>query len=289
MSSFTRWLVLSLLLSPTLALADRHDRDDRAGYIDRLDVVSTYDAYGGASFGDVGSYRVIVAVAHGKLDPSHPANAGIVDLGLAPRDADGLVDYSNDVVILRPKSPARAKRVLFYDVVNRGNKVATGSFNGAGATFAAGAQGNALLLRLGYTLVWSGWQGNIPLSGAGDTRPIGVSFPVATNRDGSAITGQTREEFILDSLDAASGPGLSNGVATVTLTYPAATIDPSSVTFNWRQTWKTPQGMRFDGPSNPVPAGTWSFVNNGTQVQFTPPAGSDLGSIFTFIYTAKNP
>jgi Alpha/beta hydrolase domain len=285
--SSVRRLLLLLALFPAVVLA--HPRDRRAGYIDRLDIVSTYDAYGGASFGDVGPYQVIVAVAHGKLDPRHAANAGVVDLKLAPRDSNGLVDYSTDVVILRPKSAAHAKRVLFYDVVNRGNKVSPGSFNGAGATFAPGAQGNALLLRLGYTLVWSGWQGNIPLSSAGDTKPIGVSFPLATNPDGSAITGQTREEYILDSLDASSGPGLVNGVATVTLTYPAATTDPSTVTFNWRQTWRTPQGMRFDGPSAPVPAGTWSFVNNGTQVQFTPPAGSDLGSIFTFIYTAKNP
>jgi hypothetical protein len=290
MSSPEKWLALSLLVAPALAVAHGNDAKDRsAGFIDRFQIVSTYDAYGGVSFGNVGSYEVIVGIAHGKLDPDHWANAGIVDLDNAPRDTQGLVEYSNDVVILRPKSPQNASRVLFYDVVNRGNKVATGAFNGAGATFAAGQQGNALLLRLGYTIVWSGWQGNIPVSGAGDTKPLGINLPVATHRNGSPITGQSRQEFILDSLDASSGPGLSNGVATVTLTYPPATTDLSTVTFNWRQTWKTPQGMRFDGPSNPVPPGTFAFVNGGTQLQFTPPAGSDPGSIFTFIYVAQNP
>lgn len=289
MSSIGRWIALSLLVAPAAALAREHDDDGAPGFIDRFQIVSEYDAYGGASFGDVGPYQAIVAIAYGKLNPRHPANAGIVDLARAPRDAQGFVDYGTDVVILRPKSPANAKRVLFYDVVNRGNKIATGTFNGAGANFSAGSQGNALLLRLGYTLVWSGWQGNLPVSGAGDTKPIGINLPVAKQQDGSPITGQTREEFILDSLDAASGPGLKSGVATVTLTYPAATSDPSTAAFNWRQTWRTPQGMRFDGPSTPVAAGTWSFVNGGTQLQFTPPAGSDLGSIFTFIYTAKNP
>ena len=291
MSLTGRWLALLVLVS-SVALADEDggDRDgQRAGYIDRLETVSTYDAYGGASFGEVGPYQVIVAIAHGKLDPRHPANAGIVDLKLAPRDGDGLVDYSEDVVILRPKSAATARRVLFYDVVNRGNKSALGAFNGAAANFAAGSQGNALLLRRGYTIVWSGWQGNLAQTGQGDTKTIGTNFPVVTNGDGSAITGQTREEFILDALDAASGPGLKNGVATVTLTYPAATAHPSGVTFNWRSTWKTADGMRFDSPSTPVPAESWSYVNNGTQLRFTPPAGSDLGSIFTFIYTAKNP
>jgi hypothetical protein len=292
MSSNVRWLTLLLIAVPSVAVAHGHGhgRDRSAGYIDRFEIVSTYDAYGGVSFGNVGPYQVIVAVAHGKLDPRNRANAGIVDLDLAPRDEDGLVSYSTDVVILRPKSSANAKRVLFYDVVNRGNKVATGFSGSSGPGFPAGAQGNGLLMRLGYTIVWSGWQGNLPLTRQGDTKSIGVDFPVATNRNGSSITGQTRQEFIFDALDTSNAPGLAaNGVATVTLTYAAATTDPSTVTFNWRQTWKTPQGMRFDGPSNPMPAGSWSFINNGTQVQFTPPAGSDLGSIFTFIYTAKDP
>jgi len=292
MSSKLRWFTVLLIAVPSVAIAHGHrdDRDRRAGYIDRFEIVSTYDAYGGVSFGNVGPYQVIVAVAHGKLDPRNRANAGIVDLDLAPRDEDGLVSYSADVVILRPKLAANAKRVLFYDVVNRGNKVATGFSGSSGTSFGPGAQGNGLLMRLGYTIVWSGWQGNLPLTRQGDVRSIGVDFPVATNRNGSSITGQTRQEFILDALDVSNGPGLAaNGVATVTLTYAAATTDPSTVSFNWRQTWKTPQGMRFDGPSTPVPAGSWSFVNNGTQVQFTPPAGSDLGSIFTFLYTAKDP
>ena len=282
--------VIPLCMSSVLAAAVAHAAEP-PGYIDNLEIVSTYDAYGGASFGTVGRYTVIVAIAHGKLNPLHPANAGIVDLKLAPRDANGLVSYSDDVVILRPKSAANAKRVLWYDVVNRGNKVVTGTFNNAGATFAAGQQGDGLLLRQGYTIVWSGWQGNVAQTGHGDTAAIGTSFPVATNPDGSAITGQTREEFILDSLDAANAPGLdaTTGLATVTLTYPAASLNQAGVTFNWRQTWKTSHGMDFNAPSTPVPSGNWSYVNNGTQVQFRPPPGTDLGSIYEFIYTAKNP
>lgn len=265
------------------------------GYIENFQILNEYDAYGGASFGNVGSYEVIVGIVHGKLNPNNPANAGIVDLKLAPRDATGLVDYSEDFVILRPKSAANAKRVLFYDVVNRGNKLVLGAFNGGGSSFAAGQQGNALLLRLGYTIVWSGWQGNVAETGHGDTSPIGTSFPVAVNPDGTPITGQTRDEFILDSLDPSNGPGVqANGTALVTLNYPAATLDQSQATFNWRPTWRTSsdpltEGMEYTAPSTPVPLSDWSYVNNGTQVQFTPPPGSDLGSIFEFVYQAKNP
>ena len=292
-------LLLVLLGVTTCAVAwDKQGGDHGPGYVDQLEIVSTYPAYGGASFGNVGPYTVIVAIAHSKLDPNHPANAGIVDVKLAPRDAHGMVDYSEDVVILRPTSPANAKRALFYDVVNRGSKIASGTFNGAGATFAAGQQGNALLLRLGYTIVWSGWQGNVLQTGAGDTSLLGTNFPVATHPDGSPIVGEAREEFILDSLDASNGPGLnSSGVATVSLVNPPATLDQTGVIFNYRQTWLIAPGVEdYNSPSTPMPAASWSYVNTtvpgygpATAVQFAPPAGTDLGTIYTFIYNATAP
>ena len=75
-----------------------------AGVIDQFEVVSTADAFGGATpSGAAGPYLVITAIVHGKLNPLHPDNAGIVDLANAPVDSDGLVSYTTDVVILRPK------------------------------------------------------------------------------------------------------------------------------------------------------------------------------------------
>lgn len=282
MSHPLRVLALVLLFVPLVALG----AGGKPGYVDRLEITATYDAYGGASFGDAGPYQVITGIAHGKLDPSHAANAGIVDITLAPRDAKGLVDYSEDFVILRPKSAANAKRVLFYDVVNRGNKIALGTFNGAGSTFAAGQQGNALLLRQGYTLVWSGWQGNVAQTGRGDTSRIGTNFPIAKNPDGSSMTGRSRDEIIPDYTGVSPD---AHGNVLVDLSYPAASLDPSQVSFDWRPTWKTPAGMTFNSPSTPIASSDWSFVNNGTQIQFTMPPGSDLGSIFTFVYEAKDP
>src|SRR5512141_1753627 len=131
-----RWVALVVAFWPVAVLG----KDRKAGYIENLEILTTYDAYGGMPFGDVGPYQVITGSAHGKIDPDHEANAGIVDLRLAPTDGDGLVDYSEDFVILRPKSAANARRVLCYDVVNRGNKLATGTFNGARASFNAGQQ-----------------------------------------------------------------------------------------------------------------------------------------------------
>jgi hypothetical protein len=249
----------------------------RPGRVDRLEIVSTTDAYGGASFGDAGAYQVIAGIVHGKLDPKHPANSGIVDLNLASAGSDGLVSYTTDVVILRPKSASSAKRIVFYDVVNRGNKIALSFFDGAGATFAAGQEGNGYLLKQGYTIVWSGWQGDIAQSGNGGT--VGTSFPVAKNADGSPVTGMSRDEFVLDN---------SNNPVTLNLSYPASTQDQSKVTFNWRETWVTPAGMTWDAPSTPVDASSWTYLSN-KQVQLNRPTAADNGAIYEFVYPAQDP
>src|SRR6266568_355364 len=116
-------MVLTTLTAPAVRAAPATQVSRPASGIDWLEVKSRTDAFGGVSFGVVGPYEAVIAVAHGKLDPSAAANAGIVDLDKAPRTS-GLVDYDTDVVILRPKDAAMARRVLFYDVVNRGNKLA---------------------------------------------------------------------------------------------------------------------------------------------------------------------
>ncbi|MEO8935956.1 MAG: alpha/beta hydrolase domain-containing protein [Burkholderiaceae bacterium] len=266
-----------------------------AGVIDQLEVVSTVDAYGGATpSGASGPYSVITGIVHGKLDPTNADNAGIVDLASAPVGTDGYVSYTTDVVILRPKSASTARRVLFYDVVNRGNKLGQGSFVGGGA-FTGGAAPDATfpsLLRAGYTVVWSGWQSGIAQSGAGATQSIGVKFPVATNRDGTSITGLSREEFIADYA----------GGTTIPLTYaPASLTDRSEVTFTARQSWLNSAGKEdYQAPS--VPVATWSYVtnpDNSISVQFTAPTtvpgpngtnvAADAGTIYSFVYRAKDP
>src|SRR5689334_10190204 len=56
----------------------------------------------GAPFGGTGAYERIDGVAIGALDPAHPRNRGIALLDQAPRNADGLVEYRSDFVLLRP-------------------------------------------------------------------------------------------------------------------------------------------------------------------------------------------
>lgn len=242
------------------------------GKIQRLEIKSRTDAFGGASFGSAGPYELIVAVAHGRLNPNDSANKDVVDLDKAPV-VDGWVEYQSDVVILTPKNQAIGRRVMFYDVNNRGNKLATGIYfnEGTGADLKeANAAGNGFLMRQGYTVVWSGWMGSIPLASNGLL--VGTSFPVAKNADGSSITGMNRDEFIFENT---TNPG------TLTLTYPAATLDRSQATLRVKQ-FATPGNDGFETISS------WQYID-ASRVQVTRPANYDAGAIYEFIYPARDP
>jgi hypothetical protein len=54
------------------------------------------------SFGSVGQYEKIRGIAYGEVDPSDPRNAVITDIEPAPVNAQGMVEYSMDIFILKP-------------------------------------------------------------------------------------------------------------------------------------------------------------------------------------------
>src|SRR3989475_7124660 len=156
-------------------------------------------AFEGRSFGEVGQYEKLVGRAFGVADPKDPVDATIVNIERAPRNAQGLVEYDVDFYILKPIDMTKGNRSLFYDVVNRGNKNLHTTFNvGAGGgnnpTKAADA-GDGLLMNMGYTLVWSGWQGDVLPGGDRQT----VRFPIATASSGGPTTKKIWTEFAFDT------------------------------------------------------------------------------------------
>src|SRR5258708_16906941 len=52
-----------------------------------------------------GDYEKLDGTVELELDPTHPANAAIVDLDRAPRNARGRVEASADFMVLRPRRP----------------------------------------------------------------------------------------------------------------------------------------------------------------------------------------
>ena len=134
----------------------------------------------GLAFGDVGPYEQLDGTVHFGAEPDNPRNELITDLKLAPRDAGGLVSFSADFCILRPAEPQRGNHRILLDVPNRGRKLASWLFNRAPMPqdFSAPLDpGDGFLMRQGYTLVWCGWQYDLPSV----TGLMGMKVPDAFN------------------------------------------------------------------------------------------------------------
>jgi hypothetical protein len=69
-----------------------------------------------------GDYEKLSGSVELELDPIHPANAVIVDLDRAPRNARGRVEASADFMVVRPRRPPARGSTALLEVSNRGGK-----------------------------------------------------------------------------------------------------------------------------------------------------------------------
>ena len=280
---FTFGKLLALCLAAAVVLiygcSGSNNTDSKTG-ITRLDIISTEIAsFGGTKFGAVGTYDKIFAKSYGVVDPTDRRNALITDINLAPKNANGLVEYSMDVHIFKPTDMTKSNNRIFYDVVNRGNK-GHSVFNDVGPNnpSTAADAGNGLLMRLGYTLVFSGWEDESLVAPGGD-RAL-AKLPIAKNKDGSSVVENTITEVIFDAPTGNQIP----------LSYPAANLDQSQAKM------LVHNHSKFGGTSLidrvEVPKSVWSYVDNKTvQVDRKNAflAAYDQGAAFEFVYPAKDP
>ena len=139
------------LLSAVLATALAQAAVTRIEVIERADL-------------PVFNYESITGKAYFAIDPKLPANKIITDIDLAPRNAKGLVEFSADIFVLRPRDPAKGNGTALLEISNRGGKGMVGMFDlGQGRELRAAQDfGDALLFEAGYTLVWVGWEFDVP-------------------------------------------------------------------------------------------------------------------------------
>lgn len=119
----------------------------------------------GQSFGAAGAYEKIAGTIRFAADPAHPLHRNITDIGLAPKNAAGRVEFSGDFYVLKPVDARKGNRRLLLDVGNRGRKVALGMFNSTPRVPDPATPtdfGNGFLMRQGYTVAWVGWQPDVP-------------------------------------------------------------------------------------------------------------------------------
>src|SRR3954464_15187683 len=94
--------------------------------IERREVV-----LGGKAVRVAGACEKVVGTLRFTADPKHPLHAQITDIGLAPTNARGEVEFAADFYVLKPVDAAKGNGRLLLDVPNRGRKTALDIFNSA--------------------------------------------------------------------------------------------------------------------------------------------------------------
>lgn len=240
----------------------------------------------GASFGNSGAYERVKGTFKGELDPADERNRVIVNLDKAPRNARGMVEYEADFFIMRPADSARGNRKLIYDVTNRGRKVIHWRLMDGKPKSVASANdpknpedaGNGILFRLGYTIVWSGWDPEAPRASNGmSMRPV-----IATN-NGKPIVRVIRDEIIAATRSRADPPkpGEAPRKQTLKLSYDAATLDQSQAKLTVRR-------LETDARVE-IPAARWAYAGPRAIELLPDGTNPEPGSIYEFHYPARDP
>jgi hypothetical protein len=237
--------------------------------VTKLDITKREPFAAGQSFGSVGAYEKIVGRYHGELDPKSPVNAVIVDIEKAPRNANGMVEYTADFYILKPLDLGKGNGALFYELSNRGNKGILARFNdapGSNDPSTAAHAGNGFLMQQGFTLLWNGWMTGI---GAANNA-LTIELPVAANGD-RPIVETVWDEFLFNEA----------GTKEARLSFKATSTEKAQATLYVR-------GRNGEEPSV-IPADNWEFVDART-VRLLP-AGTPfkIGAIYQLVYKAANP
>ncbi|MGD1147734.1 MAG: alpha/beta hydrolase domain-containing protein [Thermoanaerobaculaceae bacterium] len=268
----TKRLLVALILCGALRTAEAR--------VTGLEILSREDALGGAAFGDVGAYERIVGRVHFAVPVGNPHNKRIVDLDNAENLKNGEVEFSADIVILRPKDPARGNGTLLLEVPNRGRARIVGLVDG-GDWNVAGSAGDGWLLRRGFIYAALGWQWDA----AGDN-PLRLYAPVAKDHGGT-ITGLLRGDVMLSKAmdDIPLGHLILGTIGGAE--YPAAAPDDPRNALTVRDSRTAPRHV--------IPRDQWQFAHT-VDGRLEPSArhihlngGFQPGRIYEYVYAVADP
>ena len=207
------------------------------------------------------------------VDPKNSANRIVTDMDYAPKNASGKVEFSSDFYLIKPKDMARANGTMLYEVSNRGGKGMLGFFDFAAGSLDPGTEadfGDGFLLEQGFTLLWVGWQFDVP-NREGNLRAY---LPVAREAGGRPIQGLVRSDF--EPVEKIMEASLADRAH---LAY--AVVDP-----------KDPANVltvrdSAEGPRRTIPRDQWDFSADGHGVRMA--AGFEPKKIYEVVYRSQDP
>jgi len=252
------------------------------GEVLRVEVESRTPVLDGASFGAYGSYELIRGRIYFAFDPADPANDAIVDLDRAPRDSLGRVQAWTTFAVLQPTNDEKRRGLALVEVSNRGGTFSMAYFNRATADLAADdpdAFGDGLLMREGLTVIWIGWQWDVP---RGEDR-LRLRVPTARHDDGEPIFGRVRSDWVVEEATDVLALGHRDHFA-----YRAADFDHPDNVLTVRDGRTAPRRV--------VPRDDWRFARRDSTGAVVPDSthifldgGFDAGKIYECVYRSKNP
>jgi hypothetical protein len=223
-------------------------------------VESRQPLVGGVAWGSVGPYERLTGTAYMEVDPRDPLNAVVVDVERAPRNARGMVEFSTPFVIAKPVDMTRGNQKMFFGLNNRGNN----PFGLLTATSATQLAASDVYLKMGYTLVDAGWEGDAVQTATNLT----ASLPIARQADGSAIVGTMRVEYSDRNLPLA-------GAFTLTLEGNASFRSYETADTNTGHSLLTVRND-VDSPKTAIASDRWAFGKCPTGAASLVPSTFDI-------------
>ena len=232
----------------------------------------------GKEFGNVGAYEKLEGTVTFALDPAHPANAKIVDLDQAPHNMEGLVYAQANFMVLQPLDASKASGIGVLEVSNRGGKALLPYFNGGTHTNDPAREqdfGDGLLMRRGYTLMWVGWQWDVPPA----PKVLQLSVPIGKNKE-EPIKGWVRSNRLMDQEETMISLSHRNH-------YPYVAIDQDNP-----GTTLTERDSR-DGVGTVIPRDKWWFISGSSHIEgadfISKEGGFAPGKIYEVVYRSQDP
>lgn len=205
-----------------------------------------------------GQYERLQGTLHFAFDPAAPDLDAVVDLDLAPRDADGKVRCRANFEVLQPADPEQRSGTGLLEVSNRGGKATVNFF------------GLEWIAAQGLTVIWVGWQADVP-PGGGRMR---LEAPGLRAADGGAITGLVRCDWTVDEPLAALELGHRGMI-------PYSMVDRERAADRL-----TVRAGRLAARSE-LPRASWKFTEDGRSVSLD--GGFGAGRIYELVYEARDP
>ncbi|HEX3747103.1 MAG TPA: alpha/beta hydrolase domain-containing protein [Bryobacteraceae bacterium] len=209
-----------------------------------------------------GTYQRIAGRVHFGLKPSLAANRMVRDLDLAVLNSAGEADCAADFYILQPTDAAKSNGTVLFEVSNRGGRGMLSRFNlaRAGDEF-----GDRSVMNQGYTLVWLGWEWDVPAS-----NPDALHFSAPHYRPGAPTAGLVRSEFTPDK----GGTSM-----------PLGDRNQDAIPVGKAIALYVRNGL--DGAPRQIPAANYSVDANGHSLDM--PGGFEAGMLYEFVYQGKDP